>query len=266
MASHAPPPEAPAPAGLDQNDIRVDIAEIPDALFSPDAPNQSAVALYGLGHEDSNELYEEAERFKHRGVKAVRLEYMQRMYDQKQHAQCLGLLSKRTSIDWRNSDLVSQPRDLGNAVNWRVTKHFIDMIVAVPRGIGLGAMLPHVINDLTWQFTLDVAKNKARNFDMVHAKLGFDPSNRMLWVGKTCMEEDVWIAMIPNTFEADDTPVLDELEHAGKRCTRLEDLHRNILLVFLSYVLQKIRHRHIHLRETYPDLDPDSLEASSGLL
>ena len=266
MASHALPLETPAPAGLDQNDIRVDLAEIPDALFSPDAPKQAGDALHGLGREDNNELHEEAERFSQRGAQGLRLEDMQRIYDQKQHAHSLDLLSKRIKVDWRNSDLVSQPRDLGSAVNWRATKLFIDMVVAIPRGIGLGAMLPHVINDLTWQFTLNVSINRARDFDVMHAKLGFNPSNRMLWVGKTCMGEDVWIAMIPNTFEADDAPVLDELEHAGKRCTHLEDLHRNILLVFLSYVLQEIGLSHIRLRKTYPKLDVDSLEASSDLL
>lgn len=266
MASHNLPQQTPPPPGLGQNDIRVDIAEIPDALFSPDAPKQTDAALYGLGPEDNNELHEEAERFSQRVPRHLRLEDMQKAYSQKQSAQCLGLLSNRIKVDWRTSALVSRPRDLGDAVNWRVTKHFIDMVVAVPRGIGLGAMLPGIINDLTWQFTLDVSRNQARNFEMVHAKLGFDPSNRMLWVGKTCMGEDVWIAMIPNTFEADDAAVLNELERSGKRCTRLKEVHRNILLVFLSYMLQKIGLRHIHLRKTYPDLDNNSLEASSGLL
>jgi hypothetical protein len=240
--------------------IYVDIAEAPGALLSPDAPNQIDVLLHH--HDDSediDELRTEANRFLDRSVITKNLDRIRRIYDQKQAATSQDLLAHRVKVNWKDSELVSWPHRVGNKARWDIPSHFIDMLVVVSRGIGLGALLPNFGSDLDWEFKLDVSKNRFRDFTMVRAKLGFNPSGRMLWVGTTTMSEDVWIAMVPNTFETDAAPMLEELEGEGaKKCsTHLKDSHRKILLMFLAHVLQSIGFRHISVSSRYPDLDED---------
>ena len=94
------------------------------------------------------------------------------------------------------------------------------MLVVVSRGIGLGTLLPNSGSDLDWEFKLDMSKNRFCDFTVARAKLGFNPSGRMLWVGTTTMSEDVWIALVPNTFETDAASMLEELEDKGtKKCS-----------------------------------------------
>ena len=238
--------------------IYVDISEAPGALLSPDAPNQIDVLLHH--HDDSediDELRTEANRFLDRSVITRTLDHIRRIYDRKQTATSLDLLAHRVKVNWKDSELVLWPHRMGNKARWDIPSHFIDMLVVVSRGIGLGALLPNSGSDLDWEFKLDVSKNRFRDFTVARAKLGFNPSGRMLWVGTTTMSEDVWIALVPNTFETDAASMLEELEDQGtkKRSTHLKDHHRKILLMFLAHVLQTIGFRHISVSSRYPDLD-----------
>ena len=243
--------------------IHVDIAEAPGALLSPDAPNQSDVLRHCYhDSEDNDELRTEADRFIDGSPITKHLQDMRRIYDRQQTLSSLNLLKHRVKVNWKDSPLVLWPHREGNMAKWEIPSHFIDMLVVVSRGIGLGALLPNFGSDLDWEFKLDVSKNHSRNFTMVRAKLGFNPSGRMLWVGTTTMSEDVWIAMVPSAFEATAAPMLEELDLEGakkrqKRHTHLKDRHRKILLMFLAHVLQSIGFRHISVSSTYPDLDQD---------
>lgn len=131
------------------------------------------------------------------------------------------------------------------------------MLVVVSASIGLGGLLPNVTGDMDWQMTLDVLKHPNRKFGIHHAKLGFNPFKRMLWVGTTSMSEDVWIAMAPHRFGIDDVRMLEDLDHmhAGRTC--LSQRHRKILLIFLVHCLQMIPVGDAYVRETYPDLEND---------
>lgn len=243
--------------------VHVDIAQAPGALLSPDAPNQCDVLRHcHYDSEDNDELRTEADRFIDGSPTTKHLHDMQRIYDHQQSLSSLDLLKHRVKVNWKDSPLVSWPHREGDMAKWEIPSHFIDMLVVVSRGIGLGALLPNFGSDLDWEFKLDVSKNHSRDFTMVRAKLGFNPSGRMLWVGTTTMSEDVWIAMVPSTFETNPAPMLQELdlERANKRQkrhTHLTDRHRKILLMFLAYVLQSIGFRHISVSSTYPDLDQD---------
>lgn len=240
--------------------VHVDIAEAPGALFSPDAPNQIDVLLHHHDEsEDINELRTEANRFLDSSAIAKHLRDMQQNYEKKRTATSMDLLKHRVKVNWKDSPLVLWPHREGNKARWDIPSHFIDMLVVVSRGIGLGALLPNFGSDMDWEFKLDVSKNHSRDFTMVRAKLGFNPSERMLWVGTTTMSEDVWIAMVPGTFETDGAPMLEELELEGakKRHTHLKDRHRKILLMFLAHVLQSIGLRHISVSTPYPDLDDE---------
>lgn len=239
----------------------VDIAEAPDALhlLDSDAPEQAETLLHLNGPEDDDELEAARMAFSSKEPQPISLGRMKQIYDQKERGTCLNLLKKRQKPDWRNSNFVFQPSDLGKKVSWRVHKHFLDFLVLVSRGIGLGALLPNANNNTSWLFCLDVRRNEKWDFRMANARLGFDPSERMLWIGKTHMSEDVWIAMVPDsgTLETDDALDLEEVarKRARKRRTHLTERHHKILLVFLANMLQRTGVRGIYLPETYPDLD-----------
>lgn len=270
MASSSRPSEEPALSESSPQpepaDIYINITKAPGELLSVDAPKQCETLFYSDKQlEDVSELKKETERFSMSKVLTKSLANMQRIYEEKQARQCLELLLRRVQVDWRGSDMVQWPRDLGNIMHWTLNANNLDMLVAVSRGIGLGALLPNHNSDLDWQLELSLSLGETRNFGVAHAKLGFDPSERMLWVGKTPMLEDVWIAMVPNAFEKDSTPMLDELKDTGKRNrrhTQLRKRHRRTLLLFLAHVLSRIGMRHISVRSTYPDLDGDDEDFS----
>lgn len=268
MPNYALDPEDSTRSGPDREYVQVALAEIPDALLLPDtdAPEQAETLLRLNGPEDDDELSAAAMAFSSTNPITISLEDMKQNYDQKRVAHGLDLLKKRMKVDWRNSNMVSLPSVLGKKMHWSVTRHFIDMLVIVSRDIGLGALLPNSNSDISWMFHLDVSKNETRDFGMAHAKLGFDPSERMLWVGKTPMSEDVWIAMVPKTFEADAAPAPEELGGKGKRRTHLRECHRKILHVFLATMLGRIGMRGIYMYPAYPDLDDnDMIKESSNL-
>ena len=158
---------------------------------------------------------------------------------------------------------------MGNKARWDIPSHFIDMLVVVSQGIGLGTLLPNSGSDLDWDFKLDVSKNYFCDFTMTRAKLGFNPLERMLWVGTTTMSEDIWIALVPNTFKTDAISMLEELEDEGtkKHSTHLKDHHCKILLIFLAHMLQSIGFHHISVSSRYPDLnDSETFNFASTLL
>jgi hypothetical protein len=267
MASNTLPPEGPANCDPDRVLVHIDVAEAPDALLSlgSDVPDQAETILYSDRPEDDDEIKEATVAFSLQKHATRSLEDMKRIYDLKQRDVGLDLLKKRLKVPWRKSDLVLYPSKLGDEVDWKADHSFIDLFVAVSRGIGLGALLPNVTSDMSWKFHLEVSKHSSRDFGLANVKLGFDPLERILWVGKTAASEDVWIAMVPHTFATDDIPALEELKVAGKRRTHLKDHHRYILLAFLAKMLERIGMRGIYMDTTYPDLDDDGFNQHSNL-
>lgn len=268
MSNYALDSEDPTRSGPDREYVKVALAEIPDALLLPDtdAPEQAETLLHLNGPDDDDELSAAIMAFSSTKPITISLEDMKRNYDQKRAAHGMDLLKRRMKVDWRNSTMVSSQNVLGKKMHWSVNGHYMDMLVIVSRDIGLGALLPNSNSNISWMFHLDVSKNATRDFGIAHAKLGFDPSERMLWIGKTPMSEDVWIAMVPKTLEADGAPALEELEGTGKRSTRLRERHRKILHVFLATMLERIGKRGVYTYPAYPDLDDsDMFKESSNL-
>lgn len=268
MPNYALNPEDSTCSGPNREYVQVALGEIPDPLLLPDAdaPEQTETLLHQDLAEDDDELSAAVRAFSSMKSFKTSLEDMKRDYDQKRGPHSLDLLKRRVKVEWRQSKMVPSPSDLGNKMHWSVTRHFMDMLVIVSRDIGLGALLPKSNSNVSWMFHLDLSKNETRDFGMAHAKLGFDPSERMLWMGKTAMSEDVWIAMVPKSFEADDAPTLEELGRAGKHHTHLSERHRKILHVFLATMLSRIGMRDIYIYPEYPDLDEDNMIKESSNL
>ena len=143
----------------------------------------------------------------------------------------------------------------------------MDMLVVVSVNIGLGRLLSNVMGDMDWQMKLDVLKHPLWNFGIHHAKLGFNPFKRMLWLGTTSMSENVWIAMVPHQFTLDETGMLEDLDHMHGGLTCLSSCHQKILLMFLVYILNMIPVEDVYVATEYPDLeDEETFKKSLNVL
>jgi hypothetical protein len=74
----------------------------------------------------------------------------------------------------------------------------IDYHLTVGNCLGLSPLLPNILSDPQFCFEMDL-KKPFREFKGKNAMLGFDPTGRMLYIGR-CRNEDVFLAMAPNGF------------------------------------------------------------------
>ena len=89
---------------------------------------------------------------------------------------------KRHRVDYASSNFYV-PKD-GNNLSWTIDRHFIDLMVCVGSGLGLGPMIPNQCTLHTYEFKLDLCQPH-REFSAKFAKLGFDPVGSMLWIGRS---------------------------------------------------------------------------------
>ena len=114
------------------DDVYINIVEAPGALLSLDALNQTKTLIHQLGiDEGDNELKKEADRFLTAPALRRTLENMQSIYVRGQCMQALLLLQGWVKVAWKESHMVLWPRDLGNRLNWSLSKHFLDMLVVI---------------------------------------------------------------------------------------------------------------------------------------
>ena len=113
-----------------------------------------------------------------------------------------------------------------------------------------------------------MTKKMGKLFNLKSVKLGFNPAGRMLWIGKTHQNEDLWIGMAPNSFNNESTAMLEDLEWLPSTSTKMESQRVKILLPFLVYVLEKVPAHDLYVSEKYPDLNDgeEFLETASNIL
>lgn len=135
---------------------------------------------------------------------------------------------------------------------------------------GLDAALPNlnieeVLNDPAWTFTL---KTSCRYWDYRGDRevLGFDPSGRMLYLGKTPAHEDVWIVLAPDECVGPDA----EMQAVGKADSpaRMDRQSANVMWAFLAYLFSRIRYSDFARRPGhYPDISSErTLALSTDIL
>jgi hypothetical protein len=177
-------------------------------------------------------------------------------------------LSHRTQISVDGSEYVTDYQD--PSVAWAVQSHYLDLQICVGDGLGLAAMLPNIPTHHGLEFRLEL-KHQTRRFQAKYAKLGFNPTHSMLWIGRSSFGEDAWLAWIPNNpdHSNDDEEEDDKNNHlgTGKEDTTLTPKQYRMTVVFITEMLQRIGHRGITMMIPYPDLDnEDEVKFSSNLL
>ena len=78
------------------------------------------------------------------------------------------------------------------------SKLMIDYHLTVTNSVRLLSILPKAESSHTFEFEMDL-KKLYRDFKGKHAMLGFDPTGRMLYVGR-CKNEDIYLAMVSDEF------------------------------------------------------------------
>jgi hypothetical protein len=171
------------------------------------------------------------------------LSYFRRIYETKNVTVATRLLSRRCRVDYDDPESTT-PSDSVD-VQWKVERHFIDMMVCVAKDIGFGAVLPNQNVNSLYSIQLDFSKH-GKCFRTKKVKLGFNPSGRMLWIGKIPSRDDIWIAWKPKNDDK------DEAEKWDSSC--LSKRHYRIMFMLFAYLLKKAGYRDIVVHDCYPDL------------
>lgn len=155
---------------------------------------------------------------------------------------------------------------------WGAREHFLDYYLLVPGKRGLHAVLPTARGDVSYTFNLDVHRRE-KQWRARYGDLGFNPTKRMLYIGKYHQEE-IWLAMVPRSFVGDD--LLDDAEMGanGNGANALEESKDTSLseeeycqmIAYLAYHLKKQTFRDIYLLDDFPDLTIESVRESTNLM
>jgi hypothetical protein len=145
-----------------------------------------------------------------------------------------------------NSPLYTTQAD-DETISWAINEHYLDMMVCVGNGLGLGSVIPNQTINSMYEIHLDF-NHRMRNFHTKYAKLGFNPKGSMVWIGKTPSSEDIWIAWVPQS-------VIDgEEEEIEEGTTSLAETHYRATVMFFARMLSEIGYRDVFVSEDYPDL------------
>jgi hypothetical protein len=79
-----------------------------------------------------------------------------------------------------------------------INQFYLDFVLYVSRYAGLGAIIPTVVANHDWTFTLSLM-DQHHNFSPKHSLIGFETTGRMVYLGR-CQQESVWIAFAPDKF------------------------------------------------------------------
>jgi hypothetical protein len=171
----------------------------------------------------------------------------------------MDLLSKRMTVDYRSSDDFTTSKDAQNLA-WDISQHYLDMMICVGAGLGLGPIIPNQEVNSLYQVDLDFSR-RHRAFHAKYCKLGFCPKESMLWIGKTPSTEDIWVAWVPN----DESDQNDEEEESGN--TILSERHYRATVMFFAKMLSQIPYRDLFVEDDYPDLtDKHDFEMASNIM
>jgi hypothetical protein len=225
------------------------LEEIPDSLVSDDPIAQDEFRGSLGGNSLKNDFRKKFETMRKSQIK---LSTLRHLYEGQKSSAAIGLLSRRNVVTI-DEDYIYDPNDPNLA--FKAEHHYIDFFMAVSANIGLDAVLPRArseasVPNFSFRLTLD---GNYREWKTLHGQLGFDPSGRMLHIGRR-YEEDVWIAFAPKTFVCR----MSTEEHPGfqlETSTRLSTEHYRRFALFINYCLSQMSFEYFTLRRQYPDIN-----------
>jgi hypothetical protein len=231
-------------------EVPFDVTLLPEKLQVQDAADQNLALQAALFAPPSDA--HDTESFADQPRMSKPLRFFQRLYEQKQEHTAINMLSKRVEIDLRMSDMRVSPQSPDIA--WNPDATFMDLRICVGNGLGLGAVLPNQNVDHNFEIRVNL-KQAYRTFSPKFAKLGFDPTGCMLWIGRSPASEDVWLAWAPKVS----LPTACEDVPAGTctGSTQMSRRHHRMAAMFMALMLKRIAYRDVTVSNNYPDLERD---------
>jgi hypothetical protein len=163
------------------------------APYPDDCPDQSAILTGIIGTARKN--YSSDQAFNNMPVNPIDLSMLKALYEAEKEDAAVNLLSQRHSITI--DDEFRIPLGTGQVI-MNTDDSMIDFHLTVANSIGFSSLLPNAPSDHRFAFDMSLRKPYV-SFKGKHAMLGFDPARCMLFIGR-CHNEDVFLAMAPNTF------------------------------------------------------------------
>lgn len=250
------PLETPFDISLPPPDFEVGvISDATDDDGIPEVLGQE-IALASALHGVDDSTHDHSERFSHELIREIPLRCLQTWYKERHVSNAIGALSGRKTITYKQGGF-TVPVDNGD-IFWTAEETYLDLLICVGRGLGLGPLLPNVHVLHTYEFRLDLQK-PGRQFTAKYAKLGFDPTDAMLWIGRSDVNEDAWLAFVPKAF-AEGGEYNDEASAhwRGSRSTTLSKHHFRCVVMFLAQMLYNSGFLDITLDEDYPNTSDDN--------
>jgi hypothetical protein len=246
-------PEEPQARDLESDalDGPLDIGAVSQALQADDGLDQEEI-LQAL---TSNAFLpgQEQDQYEKKKVFPTLLSKYRSHYLQKNGRNALAYLQNRCQV------VVDDDMKVPDAsLIWDFTIHRLDYMLAISNTPGLWATIPNVAADHTFIFEMDLSA-PYRDFKSKFTRLGYDPTGRLLWIGR-CRNENVYPAMCPREV-VDGTADVDEDEGAGVSAgdTRLSAKHYRMIVMLFASLLSKLPSR------SYDCLDPYGINIEEGL-
>jgi hypothetical protein len=246
------------------NNIPFDVTELPEQLTTTDGHRQEEVQV-ALYQQQSDSTRQYIAKFNNTPVYTVTLSKLSNLYKKKDVLGAMAMLRHRRRLIVDDEHLVQQ--DSPNVIP-RVGPHFIDHTLYIGSRRGLDAALPNIIADHNWQVILNLTNTYRLWPDSTITCLPFNPLGRMMYIG-TRLQEQLWLAMVPNTFSQYDHPAngREQSPILDAPTTTLSQQHALMLIMFIAFALEDMRLQDIHCIEHYPvPLTYANVKASTEIL
>lgn len=223
-----------------------DITDVSPLLATSDPVAQSEV-VRGLMLEDERVQLGPDLEFRKQTVRNVYVSTLRRNFENKDKKAAMKLLLGRIKLLFPEGD-IWDPNDPD--VSFSPNKHFLDFLLAVPKSIGLHAIIPNtnVDHNYTFDFTIN---QRGKAWKAKHAELGFRPKGRMLHIGKA-QGQNVWLAFAPLEFWDLDSLNADYDEDSFEKDGLMpEDRYRKVVYL-MAHLFSIAGIAGVHNMETYP--------------
>jgi hypothetical protein len=240
------------------------VTELPEQLAATDGHRQEEVQVALYQHQ-SDSACDYITKFNTTRIQTVTLSKLRNLYNKKDAKGAMAMLRHRQRLIVDNEHLVQQE---GRNQIPRIGPHFIDHTLYIGSCRGLDAALPKIIADHNWQVILNLTNTHRLWPDSNVACLPFNPLGRMIYVG-TRLQEQLWLAMVPNTFFQHDHPDnrREQFPILDAPTSALSQQHTLMIVMFIAFVLNDMRLQDIHCSERYPEpLTRANVKASTEIL
>ena len=257
--------QLPPRNGIDHEDMAV-----PDTLETDDHPAQHVLTANILsGVVGSGQM---TEVYKSRPTKTIPLSQLRKLYLDNNVARALSLLSEKVRVrvddeyKYKGTDpaLYWTREEVSGYVCCRAcildivyVQVRLDYKFLFPNRIGLDVCLPNITvpevrEDPTWTFYM-ITNRRHWGYRGHRAPMGFDVTQRMMYLGNTGATDDLWLVIAPEECVAEN-PMIHDVEEM-KTSTVMDSKAALIVWAFIAYVLDRVNYKDFTMHIRYPKID-----------